>query len=160
MGYRASNKVNAILRMYMKPACACLLITIILITGCTAASQTFIEEKPTKAIQPDRFDQRLLELRQRIDAVATSLQQAEGLAQKAGLIDLQIAKYFADYIAWELDYPGIMKDALAANDFFDEQETLTPAERDQRYHDHIDRELTGAMALMKQAMRRLDEDAK
>ncbi len=51
-----------------------------------------------------------------------------------------------------------MKDALAANDFFDEQETLTPAQRDQRYHDHIDRELTGCDALMNKAMRRLDED--
>ena len=90
--------------------------------------------------------------------VETSLQQAEGLVQTAGLIDLQIAKYFADYITWELGHPGIMKDALAANDFFDEQETLTPAQRDQRYHDHIDRELTGAMALMDQAVKRLDED--
>ncbi|MHC4501768.1 MAG: beta-galactosidase, partial [Planctomycetota bacterium] len=56
-------------------------------------------------------------------------------------------------------HPRIMKDALAANDRYVGQETLTTAQRDQRYHDHIDRELTGAMALMDQAMRRLDEDA-
>jgi len=159
MRYRAPIKVTAILRMDMKPAWACLLITIVLISGCTTTTHTVTAAKPTSAIAPDGFDQRLVELRQRIDTVATSLQQAEGLAQKAGLIDLQIAKYFADYIAWELGHPSIMKDALAANDFFDEQETLTPAQRDQRYHEHIDRELTGATALMDQAMRRLDEDA-
>ena len=52
--------------------------------------------------ESDVFEQRLFELRQRVDTVATLLQQAEGLAQSAGLIDLQVAKYFADYIAWEL----------------------------------------------------------
>ncbi len=159
MRYRAPIKGTAILVMDMKPAWACLLITIVLISGCTTTKPTITADKPTSAVESDGFDQCLLELRQRIDTVETSLQQAEGLAQNTGLIDLQIAKYFADYIAWELGHPNIMKDALAANDFFDEQETLTPAQRDQRYHEHIDRELTGAMALMNQAMRKLDEDA-
>jgi hypothetical protein len=146
MRYKALNKVNALLRMDMIPAWACLLISFILITSCTTNKS-------------DGFDQRLAELCQRIESVKTSLQQAEGLVQTEGLIDLQIAKYFADYIAWELEHPGIMKEALAANDFFDEQETLTPAQRDQRYHYHIDRELSGAMTLMDQVMQRLDEDA-
>jgi len=159
MRYKAPNKVNAILCMDMIPVWAICLITIIFITGCTAASRPVSEEKLTKTTESNEFDQRLIQLRQKIDTVATALQQADGLAHTTGLIDLQIAKYFADYIAWELDHPGIMKDALAANDFFDEQETLTPAQRDQRYHDHIDRELTGAMELMNQSMWRLDEDA-
>ncbi|MCP4311450.1 MAG: hypothetical protein GY790_09335 [Bacteroidetes bacterium] len=124
---------------------ACFLIFIILVTGCTCS-------------KPDGFDHRLLELRQRIDVVETSLQQAEALAQTEGEIDLQIARYFAEYITWELGHPDIMKDALAANDFFDEQESLTPAQRDQRYHDHIEGELTGAMVLLDQALKRLDED--
>jgi hypothetical protein len=149
MRYKASIKYTNILVMDNKPSWACLIFTIILITGSTN----------TSAIRFDGFDQRLLVLQQRIDTVAISLQGAEGLAQTAGQIDLQIAKYFADYITWELGHPDIMKDALAANDFFDEQDSLTPAQRDQRYHDHIDRELTGAMVLMDQAMQRLEKDA-
>ena len=108
--------------------------------------------------ESDGFEQRLFELRQRVDTVATLLQQAEGLAQSAGLIDLQVAKYFADYIAWELTHPSITKDALAANDLWPGQEKLNIAQRNERYHDHIDRELTGAMVLMDKAMQRLDED--
>ena len=100
------------------------------------------------------------ELRQRIDAVAAAAGRAEGLAQAAGLVDVRVATYFADYIAWELDHPRITKDALAANDRYIGQDTLTEAQRDRRYRDHIDRELTDAMALMDQTMRRLGEDAR
>ena len=131
--------------MYTKTAFPSFLITIIIITGCTTKS--------------DRFDQRLLDLRQRIETVEASLQQEEGLVQTQGLIDLQVAKYFADYIAWELEHPDIMTEALAANDFFDEQETLTPEQREQRYRDHLDIELTGAMKILDQAMQRLEEDS-
>jgi beta-galactosidase len=106
---------------------------------------------------PHGFEQRLAELGQRIEMVETSVQQAEGKVQSKGQINLQISRYFAGYIAWELEHPDIMKDALAANDFFDEQETLTPEQRDQRYHDHIDRELADATALLEKATQWMGE---
>lgn len=108
--------------------------------------------------EANKFDQRLSDLHQRIETVAASLQRAEGLARTAGLIDLQVAKYFAEYIAWELDHPDIIKEALAANDNFPGQEPLTPEQRDQRYLEHINRELTDAMVVLDQAMQRMEED--
>ncbi len=81
MGYRVPKKNKAILRMDMKAAMAYLIITIILISGCTTTTHTITADKPTPAIPPIGFDQRLIELRQKIDTVDTSLQQAEGLVQ-------------------------------------------------------------------------------
>jgi len=118
------------------------------------------EENPKSVIVPDEFEERLLELRQKIDHVEIKLQEAEGLAQNTGIIDMRIAKYFADYIAWELGHPAIMKDALASNDYFKGQETLTPEQRDQRYHEHIDRELTDATVLMDRTMEQLATDVR
>ncbi len=157
--FRTPINIAASLRIDIKQALACLLITSILISGCKPNKVIVKAEKPKTAIVSDGFGQRLVELRQKIDNVETSLQQAEGLAKTAGQIDLQIASYFADYIAWELNHPSIMKDALAGNDFSASQETLNPAQRDQRYHSHIDRELTDAMVLLNQSMLRLDEDS-
>lgn len=108
--------------------------------------------------EANKFDQRLSALHQRIETVAASLQQAGGLARRAGLIDLQVAKYFAEYIAWELDHPDIITEALAANDISPGQEPLTPEQRHQRYIEHINRELTDAMVVLDQAMQRLEED--
>jgi beta-galactosidase len=107
----------------------------------------------------DRFEQRLFELRQKIDTVATALQQAEGLTKTDGNINLNIANYFADYIDWELNHPDITKDALSRNDLWPGQEKLSTEQRDQRYHDHIDRELTDAMVLLEQTMQGLDNKA-
>ena len=158
--FRTPIKVTAILRMDIKLALTCLLFSVVLISACKTNKDIVKAEKPKSAIAPDGFGQRLVELQQKIDTVETSLQQAEGLAQNRGRIDLMIAKYFAGYIDWELNHPDIMLDALAANDFFDEQETLSPAQRDQRYHEHIDRELTDATALMDQAMEQLSKDVR
>ncbi|TDI69615.1 MAG: hypothetical protein E2O86_05145 [Bacteroidetes bacterium] len=156
--FRTRIKGSAILCIDLKPMLAFLLITIVLISGCKTKEHIVKAEKPKSAIVSDGFGQRLVELQQKIDTVEAKLQHAEGLVQNKGLIDLRIAKYFADYIAWELDHSDIMRDALSSNDFFDAQETLTPAQRDQRYQDHIDRELTDATALLDQAMQRLSED--
>ena len=93
MRYKAPIKYTTILVMDMKPAWACLLITIILITGCTSTMPIIAGDKPTSASRFDGFDSRLVELRQRIDSVATLLQEAEGLVQTACLIDLQVASF-------------------------------------------------------------------
>ena len=132
--------------------------SLILFTSCIKPTQINKSDRPKPAIEADKFDQRLSDLHQRIETVAASLQQAEGLARTAGMIDLQVAKYFAEYIAWELDHPDIIKEALAANDIIPGQETLTPEQRDQRYLEHINRELTDAMVVLEQAMQRLEED--
>jgi len=138
-----------------KQIIAHLLTSLMILTCCITTMHAITVNKFTLDIPSDGFDQRLCKLRRKIDTVTTLLQQAEGLAKTAGLIDLQIAKYFADYIAWELAHPDIMKDALAANDCYAGQEKLTAVQRNQRYHDHIDRELTGAMTLLDNARLRL-----
>ena len=109
--------------------------------------------------ESDEFEQRLSELRQKIETVAVALQQAEGLAKTDGNINLSISTYFADYIDWELNHPDIIKDALARNDLWPGQEKLNSEQRDKRYHDHIDRELTDAMVLLDQAIQGLDKKA-
>src|SRR6056297_2480041 len=134
------------------------LIGLMVLTGCSTKTNGGMDDNSTSEIDPDGFEQRLVELQQKIDSVAAYLQQAEGLAESAGHIDLQVARYFADYIEWELEHPDLITEALAANDFFDAQETLTPAQREQRYIEHIDRELTGAMAVLDDAMQRLEVD--
>lgn len=84
------------------------------------------------------YEQRLTELRARIDAVNAQLDQADGYAQQAGRIDTRIAGYFADYIEWELAHPEMTAEALASNDRYRGQHTLSPAEREARYHAHVD----------------------
>ncbi len=153
--FRTRIKGPVILRIDLKPTLACLLIIIVLISGCKTNKDIVKAEKPKSAIVLNGFGQGLVELRQKIDNVETSLQLAEGLAQTAGQIDLKIANYFADYIDWELNHPSIMKGALASNSFFKGQEALTPAQRDERYHEHINRELTDATMLMDQRMDQL-----
>lgn len=157
--FRLPFKGTSILQRDIKLTIACLLTAIVLVSSCKANKDIVTTEKAKSGIVADEFAQRLVELRQKIDTVEARLQHAEGLNRNSGLIDLQIAGYFADYIAWELDHPSMMKDALAGNDFSSTQETLNPEQRDQRYHSHIDRELTDAMVLLNQSMLRLDEDS-
>jgi beta-galactosidase len=87
------------------------------------------------------------------------LEQAEGYPKKAGLIDLQVAKFFAEYIDWELDHPELMKEALGLSEYFKKIEVDQP-ERHRRYHFLIDHELTDSMEILDQAMARLDSDKK
>ncbi len=108
-------------------------------------------------IESDEFGQRLSVLQQKIDTVAVALQQFDGLAKTDGNINLNIASYFADYIDWELKHPDITKDALSRNDLWPGQEELNSEQRDKRYHEHINRELTGAMVLLDQAMQGQDK---
>ena len=135
----------------------CLLI-IFLISICTTTMHAVTQEKLIFPVASDDFEQRLDTLYQRIDVVESSLKQAEGYAKSAGLIDLQVAKFFAGYISWELAHPDIMKDALATNESYFGQGELTMEEREQRYRNHIDRELTGSMTILDQAMLRLHKD--
>lgn len=117
----------------------------------------FINGCVTKAT--NTYEQRLVELRQKIDTASKALQKAEGLAKTDGNINLNIASYFADYIDWELNHPDITKEALSRNDLWPGQEKLSTEQRDQRYHEHINRELTGAMLLLDQAMQGLNKNA-
>jgi len=125
--------------------------------SCTAKALAW-DSRPSSTL-PD-FRQRLINLRTRIASVDDALDQSEGLVQSAGRIDLQIARYFARYITWELDHPGIMKEALAANSRYAGQEKLNAEQREQRYHDHLEYERTSAMRLLDQALRRLETDDK
>jgi len=158
--FKTSLRIPAIFYMNVKTVLACILFSIILITSCKTNKDNVKAEKPKSVIAPNEFRPRLGELQQKIDKVKIKLKQAEGLARNTGIINMRIAKYFADYIAWELDHPDIMKEALAANNFFDEQVTFTPEQRDQRYLEHIDRELTDATLLMDQAMEHLAADVR
>ena len=84
--FKTPIKVTAILRMDIKPALTCLLITIVLISGCKTNRDIVKAEKPKLAIVPDEFGQRLGELRKKIDIVETSLHDTEGLAHNTGLM--------------------------------------------------------------------------
>ena len=117
-----------------------------------------VEAKSDDADQKD-FRDRLTELHARIDSVSDALEGADGYPRKAGLIDLQVARFFADYIAWELDHPELMAEALGSSEFFegiehDQSECL------RRYRFHLDHELTGSMKVLNQAFERIASDKK
>ena len=104
--------------------------------------------------QKKDFGGRLAELNAKIDTVSDTLETADGYARKAGLIDLQVARFFADYIAWELEHPELMKDALGSSEFFNKIKVDKP-ECDRRYRFHIDHELTSSMQILDQAVERI-----
>ncbi len=118
--------------------------------------------------QPATHRQRLSGLREKISEVNSALERAEGFQKKSGNIDLQIATFFADYIAWELDNVEITKDALMGNvtnvmdpKSFDIKPTTNSdsLERERRYQNHIDFELKSSMEILDQALTRLKKDA-
>ena len=121
-----------------------LLALIVCFVGCTIS-------------EPDNFEQRLLQLQEKIDMVTVAMQKAEGIAKTNGEINLNVARYFANYINWELKHPAITTDALARNDRWPRQEKLTEEQRTTRYNDHINRELTDAMTLLEETLTQLDK---
>ena len=64
-------------------------------------------EGKTDAPYQEDFRHRLSKLHARIDAVSDALKGIDGFPKKAGLIDLQVARFFAGYIAWELEHPEL-----------------------------------------------------
>jgi len=111
-----------------------------------------------KSYQKD-FRDRLSQLHTKIDTVSGVLDKAEGYPKKAGLIDVQVAGFFAEYIAWELEHPELMKEALGLSEYFKKIE-VDQAERQRRYRFHIDHELTGSMEILDQALNRIASDKK
>lgn len=118
--------------------------------------------------QPPTHQQRLSLLNEKISVVNSALEQAEGFQKKSGNIDLQIAAFFSEYIAWELDNPEIMKDALMGNKAIivgtksravETGANIDSLERERRYQHHIDSELTSSMEILAQALSRLKKDA-
>ncbi|MCV9386666.1 beta-galactosidase [Reichenbachiella ulvae] len=100
----------------------------------------------------NEFEQRLSVLNEKINEVSIVLSENGGGANSDEVINRNVAGYFADYIRWELDHPELTKDALARNDLWPGQEKLSPEERNQRYDQHIDRQLTDALKLVDKAL--------
>jgi hypothetical protein len=114
------------------------------------------------------YRQRLSKLHDKIDHVSTALENSEGFPAKAGHIDLQVAKFFAEYIDWELDHPEIMKDVLIGNETYGDTKFskavkkdvgVDLSERERRFQFHIEHELNSSMDILEQALARLEQDA-
>ena len=111
--------------------------------------------------------QRLELLKEKIEVVSSALEPAEGFPKKSGQIDLQTAKFFFEYLSWELQNPEITKDALMGNQTIVVRGASSTAvntgvkidsfERDRRYQHHINAELTGSMQVLDQALARLEK---
>ena len=148
---------------YIRATCVCSIILAGLILSCEPGGN--ISSTPTtndppatndpRAPEKRDFGQRLSQLRERIDAVAAALDGSEGFPQKAGQIDLQVAKFFAEYVSWELEHPEIMKDALVSSEGFKKNFDVGTSEQERRYRFHIDYELTSSMGILDQAMARI-----
>jgi hypothetical protein len=100
-------------------------------------------------------EERLVELRGSLERTAELIDGAAGYAAEAGRIDLQVARWFADYIEWELENPALMKQALVGDWIFHSDEPPASEVAAQRYREHLKRELDGAFALVEQAAARL-----
>lgn len=85
------------------------------------------------------------------------LEKAAGFPKKAGLIDLQVARFSSDYIEWELDHPELTTEALGMSGYYDGLE-LSPKDQRKRYRAHVERELTGSMQILDQAVGRIKID--
>lgn len=118
--------------------------------------------------QPATYQQRLSLLKEKISDVKSALEEAEGFKKKSGNIDLQIAAFFAEYIAWELDNAEITKDALMGSEVLAvvgdfshavKKANVDSLERERRYQHHIDFEMISSMEILDQALLRLKKDA-
>lgn len=118
--------------------------------------------------QAATHQQRLSLLNEKISEVNSALEETEGFQKKSGEIDLQIAEFFSEYIAWELENPEIMKDALVGNKSIvvgtksraiETGANIDSLEYEKRYQHHIDYELTGCMEILDQALARLKKGA-
>jgi len=116
-------------------------------------------EAQLKESEQKDFRNRLSKLQTKIDALAGALEKVDGYPKQAGLIDLQVARFFAEYVAWELEHPELTTEALGLSEYFKKIE-LSPAEHQRRYRFHIDHELTGSMEILDQALARLAADKK
>lgn len=116
-------------------------------------------EAQVKDSEQKEFRIRLSKLHTKIDAVAGALEKVEGFPKEAGMIDLQVARFFAEYVAWELEHPELMTEALGNSEFFKKIE-LDQTECQRRYRAHINRELTGSMEILDQALGRIGSDKK
>lgn len=112
-----------------------------------------------KESEQKEFRNRLSKLHTKIDTVSGALENVDGFPKKAGMIDLQVARFFAEYVAWELDHPELMTEALGSSEFF-KKITLDQAECERRYRAHINRELTGSMEILDQALGRIGSKKK
>jgi len=107
-----------------------------------------------------QFRERLIQLRDEIEAIEPNVEAARGFAGQSAYIDLQTAKFFEEYITWELDHPTAISGALIHNEIFpgklggkpvDDAAAISARISGERFAFHIDHELTGAMALLARA---------
>lgn len=113
------------------------------------------------------FRKRLDRLRECIAALEPLLNAAEGYPAKTATIDWQVAKFFEEFITWELDHPEAVTEALIHNEICPGKLGGKPVKdaaaireriSDERFAFHIDHELTGAMALLARAKAALAGD--
>ncbi|PQJ27242.1 beta-galactosidase [Rubritalea profundi] len=116
-------------------------------------------EAQIKESEQKDFRNRLSKLHTKIDTVSSALEEVEGFPKKSGMIDLQVARFFAEYVAWELEHPELTAEALGSSEFFKKIE-LDEAECLRRYRAHINRELTGSIEILDQALGRIGSKKK
>lgn len=148
MNFLINEKTACLKEKRFDLACGLVFVLLCSLAGCVSG----------KSYQED-FKGRLSQLHAKIDVVSEALERTEGFEKKAGLIDLQVAKFFAEYIAWELEHPELMKEALGLSEYFKKIEVGQP-ECQRRYLFHIDHELTGSMEILDQALERIASDKK
>lgn len=103
------------------------------------------------------FEQRLGELTRRIGQVEAKLEKTTGWLRKAGESDVEVAKMFAGYIRWELANPEYTMNALDG-DRRHQRRPFTKQDRQQRYREHIDYELSSSMRVLDNAEARLKQN--
>lgn len=107
-----------------------------------------------------QFRQRLARLRDEIEAVEPEVVSVSGFVGQSAAIDLQVARFFEEFISWELDHPDVVTEALVHNETFpgylggspvENAAEIVAREGEPRFNAHLERELSGAMALLARA---------
>ena len=102
------------------------------------------------------FDAKLGEMRALREKAVAVLGDAGRARGAAGRIDVQVADWFADYLAWEEAHPELTKAALVGDQVFSDDELVGKEEAERRYREHLERERDGALALLGRASGRLE----
>ena len=107
------------------------------------------------------FRARLERVHGKLLEAVTAATQADGTVSAADRIDLQVVRFFAEYIEWELDHRDAMEYALIVPETMKheshsapESTTVDPAACARRYESCVDLELSGCIELLRRVAAR------
>lgn len=109
--------------------------------------------------EKQQFESKLEQLNTKIEAVTKTLPKTKNFLHKSVTIDIEVARFFSQYIKWELQHPEFTAHALGESEYF-KNIKLSKAEKWNRYRFHINHQLTSSIQILDQALNRISSNKK